>query len=223
MRRVETALEAAGLPPGFRVLDAGGGAGRHAAVMAERGYRPVVLDLAPAQLSSAGGRPGVAAVQGRTQRMPFRNGSFGLVYFHLSLHYGDYRAALREGARVLAPGGTLWVWTFPRSYLETSFIGRWFPSVRRRDLERFPAIPEVESALATIHLEPLEGADATETTRRPAGEWVAAVRAGFVSTLHLLPPEELAEGLERFVAAHPDPDEVLVTTIHYRGVAARRS
>lgn len=220
---METALEAAGLPPGFRVLDAGGGAGRHAAVMAERGYRPVVLDLVAAQLTTAAGRRGVVAVQGRTQLMPFRNDSFGLVYFHLSLHYGDYRVALREGARVLAPGGTLWVWTFPRSYLETSFMARWFPAVRRRDLERFPAIAAVESELVALRLEPLEAAEATETSRRPAGEWVAAVQAGFVSTLHLLPPEEVAAGLERFVAAHPDPDEVLVTTLHYRGVAARRT
>jgi hypothetical protein len=48
-----------------------------------------------------------------------------------------------------------------------------------------------------------------EVRKRPAGEWVAAVESGFVSTLQLIPPEELRAGLDRFVATHPDRSRIV--------------
>jgi hypothetical protein len=38
-----------------------------------------------------------------------------------------------------------------------------------------------------------------------AGEWVAAVEAGFVSTLQLVDEDELRTGIAAFCQAHPDP------------------
>ena len=62
----------------------------------------------------------------------------------------------------------------------------------------------------------------TERITRTAGSWVAAVGAGFVSTLHLLDPSEVASGVATFTAAHPDPDEVVDYDIAYRRVSSTR-
>ena len=43
-----------------------------------------------------------------------------------------------------------------------------------------------------------------EFVQRSASDWEAAVRAGFVSTIQLLSPAELARGLAAFRTAYPD-------------------
>jgi hypothetical protein len=61
--------------------------------------------------------------------------------------------------------------------------------------------------------------DARERVERTAGEWREAVEAGFVSTLQLLPPGELAAGLQRFGSAHPDLDQTIAYDLQYRSVS----
>jgi hypothetical protein len=47
------------------------------------------------------------------------------------------------------------------------------------------------------------------------------VRAGFVSTLQLLTPEEIAAGMAAFAAAHPDPTERVDYELRWTWLAAR--
>jgi hypothetical protein len=68
----------------------------------------------------------------------------------------------------------------------------------------------------------VEQEGATEEVTRRAGAWVAAVRAGFVSTLHLLDSTEIEAGLRAFATAHPDPDAVVVYSLDFRRVSAMR-
>ncbi len=49
---------------------------------------------------------------------------------------------------------------------------------------------------------------------------MAAVRAGFVSTLHLLSADQVTAGLNAFAAAHPDPDELVSYRLAFRRVSA---
>jgi ubiquinone/menaquinone biosynthesis C-methylase UbiE len=115
--------ERLGLRPGDRVLDLGCGFGRHAFEAARRGARVVAVDRGDVELkevdhtfaamSDAGEITGVAArsagaVQGDALALPFRNGAFDRVIAAEVLeHIDDDRAALRELARVLRPGGTM--------------------------------------------------------------------------------------------------------------------
>ena len=63
------------------------------------GHRPVVLDPAREMIRPAAER-GITVVRGVSQAMPFRDKSFDLAWFHLSLHYGNWAEAVDESIRV---------------------------------------------------------------------------------------------------------------------------
>ncbi len=96
------------LPTGGRLLDAGGGTGRVAAALRPLVGALVVSDLSPRMLLEARAKPGLLPVRGRTERLPFPEGSFDRVLVVDALHhFGEQREALRDLLRVLAPGGRL--------------------------------------------------------------------------------------------------------------------
>ena len=106
----------AGLRPGMRVLDVGGGVGGPARTLAsEFGCNVTVLDLsAPfcragemlTERTGLGGR--VTFLQGDALALPFGDGSFDLVWTqHSSMNVPDKRRLYAEIKRVLRPGGRL--------------------------------------------------------------------------------------------------------------------
>jgi ubiquinone/menaquinone biosynthesis C-methylase UbiE len=199
----------ASLSAGSTILDVGGGPGHHAAVWAEQGHHPIVLDPTQKMTLPAADR-GLPVVLGVSQALPFRSDVFDLVWFHLSLHYGDWRLALDEAVRVCKAGGGVEIWTLSEDHHAASLLARWFPSVQRIDLARFPDGGHVERYLddrATA----VSRSRVVEQKTRPAGDWLAAVEAGFVSTLQLIDADELEAGLAGFQRAYPNP----VTEIDY--------
>jgi SAM-dependent methyltransferase len=220
-RRAEAAARGAALGPGLLAVDVGGGRGDHAAVLASTGARAIVVDRSPAMVREARER-GVEAVVGDGRRLPLGDGAVALVYFHVCLHYGGWAEMLGEAARVLRPGGRVTAWTFAREHFRQSLLARWFPSIATIDEARFPDPDLLVARLWALGLEGVTQTAETETTSRRAGDWLEAVRAGFVSTLHLLDPAELQAGLARFQEEHPDPGEVLHYRLWYRGVSGRK-
>jgi SAM-dependent methyltransferase len=208
----------ADLPPVSVILDAGGGPGHHAAVWASQGHLPVVLDPAEEMTAPAGDR-GLAVVRGVSQAIPFRDGTFDLVWFHLSLHYGDWRRALDEALRVTHRGGRIEIWTLGADHHSASLLARWFPSVPRIDAARFPDPAAVESYLAE-QAASVARSEVVERRYRLAGEWLAAAEAGFVSTLQLIDAEELQAGLAGFRQAYPDPTTEIGYEVRFDRIVA---
>ncbi len=119
------------LRPGDLVLDAGCGEGRHCFGALERGARVVGVDLDRAALRKASGalrfrahelsRLG-AVLQGDAFRLPFRDASFDrVICSEVMEHVHDFRAAARELARVVRPGGTFAV-TIPTATSEHLYL-----------------------------------------------------------------------------------------------------
>ena len=104
--RVQAILSEVG--EAFRILDAGCGKGRYAALIKQ--HRPsaqvVALDVSAEMLRHV--PPGIEALEGNLQDLPFANGDFDLVYCVEALeHVPNPKAAIAEMARVLTPGGRL--------------------------------------------------------------------------------------------------------------------
>lgn len=109
---LEAMLAAGSLRGDERILDLGCGAGHTALAFAERCREVVAFDLTEAMLQQAAalaaerGLTNLRFQQGDVCALPFGDAEFDLVTSRLSAHhYADPRAALREVARVLVPGG----------------------------------------------------------------------------------------------------------------------
>lgn len=110
----EVAAERHGLVAGMRALEVGPAGGYLTAAAAkavEPGGRLVSLDLQLGFLQTLRSRLGVTATRlvcADASRLPFRQGSFDLVFVaDVMGEIPDKRGALREFARVLRPEGTL--------------------------------------------------------------------------------------------------------------------
>jgi SAM-dependent methyltransferase len=210
---------AAGLGVGDVALDIGGGTGMHAAAWKGTGLLPVVIDPSAAMLAAV--PPGVAAIRAVGQRLPFRSGTCALAYFHLSIHYGDWRTSVAEAWRVLRRGGRLEIWTLGEDHHRQALIMRYFPQLLEVDLGRFPDPSDIAGWVG--HL----GGDATvrtsiEPKEMVAGRWEEAVRARFISTLQHLSDTEVEAGITRFRDDHPRPDAVVSYNLIFSRVAATR-
>jgi SAM-dependent methyltransferase len=100
---------------GLRLLDAGCGAGAHAALLVERGATVTGVDQSPAMIDIASGRLSGNARFLRAdlgEPLPFEDGSFDAVLASLVMHYlRDWGPTLRELHRVLVRDGRLVVST----------------------------------------------------------------------------------------------------------------
>jgi SAM-dependent methyltransferase len=96
---------------GKGVLDAGCGAGAHAAALIERGARVTGIDASTGLLAIAAERLGDAAdlhVADLAGVLPFADDTFDVVLVSLVMHYlQDWAPTLREFRRILLPGGLL--------------------------------------------------------------------------------------------------------------------
>src|SRR5215207_9836807 len=118
-------LDALGTRSIRNLVDLGTGTGRMLQLLAPRAHRTVGLDASHAMLSVAranlekAGLRGIELRQGDIYAPPFPRDTFDLVVIHQVLHYLDDPArAIREAARLVAPGGRILVVDFAPHNLE---------------------------------------------------------------------------------------------------------
>jgi ubiquinone/menaquinone biosynthesis C-methylase UbiE len=142
LERIRSLIE----PDGTRLLDLGGGTGATTVTFGKGARELVVLEPDVRKISRGrdAGAP-VTFIPGVAEALPYGVGRFDRVVSLMSFHHflqGD--EALREAARVLAPGGRLVVYDFDRSTLSGKWVaffeghlGRHpMPFVTGVDLER---------------------------------------------------------------------------------------
>ena len=104
---------------GKRVLDIGCGLGGKTVAYAEAGARVTGIDISPENISRGVEFARARSVEslfaaGDARRLPFVDGSFDVVIANDSLeHFADPAAALRELARVLVAGGSIFLFFTP--------------------------------------------------------------------------------------------------------------
>ncbi len=145
-----------GLRSGERLLDMGAGGGRHAYECLRRGAHVTAFDLDAAELKDvmsvmramidAGDLPpgtSSGTCNGSALELPFADGAFDrIIAAEVLEHIDDDRAAIRELARVLKPGGAIAV-TVPR----------WFPELMNWALSDEYHAPAVEGGHVRVYRE----------------------------------------------------------------------
>jgi ubiquinone/menaquinone biosynthesis C-methylase UbiE len=178
--------------PGARALDVATGGGHTALALQDAGCRVVALDATAQMLSGLAGS-GLGLVMGDAQRLPFRDGSLDVVASRIAPHhFPDLPAFCAEAARVLRPGGALYVFdlTSPADQHAAALVNR-LETLRDPSHVWSHSLPRWRSALdgAPLHVERLE-----ETSSTFALEpWIA--RAA-------MPPERDEEA-RRILREHP--------------------
>jgi ubiquinone/menaquinone biosynthesis C-methylase UbiE len=156
---VDWIVERARLGPGRTLVDVGAGTGKLSRLLTASGARIVAvepIDEMRAQLLRAA--PGVEAVDGTAEELPFADGSVDVVTAATAFHWFDLDRALPEIHRVLRPDGLLvLVWNvrnlddpLQRSLEELLLTMRSTPTSRgeqawREPLARSPLFGEIES------------------------------------------------------------------------------
>jgi ubiquinone/menaquinone biosynthesis C-methylase UbiE len=126
-------LDQAGARPTGRVLDAGCGGGGMPLSFAEEADQVVAIDIvnrfgdAGVRLAGERGARNLQFLQADGQALPFKTAAFDWVFSHAVIeHVADAPRYLRECARVLRPGGHMYLSTAP--YL--SFAGAHLPRLK---------------------------------------------------------------------------------------------
>jgi len=185
-----------------RLVDVGCGTGRFAAfAKARRGGRVWGVDPAPEMLRRARARPdagGIGWKQASAERLPFTDGWFDAAHMHLVVHtLPDRPAALAEIARVLMPCGRMAVATFAMEHFQRFFLNPYFPSIAAIDGARFPEPAILTEELGVAGFREAAVERISQPVSAEPRDVLERVRGRYISTLHLLPPAEYADGLAR--------------------------
>lgn len=103
--------------PGKRVLDAGCGHGRYLPAFRSLGAEVVGLDIGrgPELAGVPLDQAGMHVVQGSVLAPPFQPDSFDLVFSDGVIHHTpDAKGAFLRLARLVKPGGAIYIWVYPR-------------------------------------------------------------------------------------------------------------
>lgn len=189
------------VPPGLAVADIGTGTGVLALELARAGLRTVAVDHSAPMLEAAraklerAGLDGVDLRLGEASALPLEDGEVDAAFAHMVLQYvPSPEEALREMARVVAPGGRVVVIDFvqhDRDWMRQELGVLWLGFPVEEVKAHFGAAG-LEDIAVEIQPSPSRGADLPETfiasARRPAAEGVASRGAG---------PAPAAGGAER--------------------------
>jgi SAM-dependent methyltransferase len=195
-------------------LDIGCGTGRYTRLLRALlpdGSRLAASDVSAAMLAqltagSRGHAGGVVPLLAAAEQLPLRAASLDLVTAFNCVHHFDLGRFLTAAARVLAPGGQLFIYTRTPQQNARTIWGRYFPGFTEHEQRlhseaAFRAAVRRTGGLTVV---------ATQIFRHPrsstAGRLQAQAEGRHYSTFSLYPPEELRAAIATFLARLPGPE-----------------
>jgi SAM-dependent methyltransferase len=195
-------------------LDIGCGTGRYARLL--RGLLPDGSRLAAADVSAAmlaqlraashGHALGVVPLLAAAEQLPVRTASLDLVTAFNCVHHFDLARFLAAAARVLQPGGQLFIYTRTPQQNARTIWGRHFPGFTEHEQRLHNEAAIRDAVRRTDGLTMI----ATQTFRHPrtstAERLGAQARGRHYSTFSFYTPQELRAAIATFLARLPSPE-----------------
>jgi SAM-dependent methyltransferase len=195
-------------------LDTGCGTGRYSRLL--RGLLPdgsllVASDVSAAMLAElkAGNHDhalGVVPLLSAAEELPLQTASLDLVTAFNCVHHFDLGRFLTAVARVLAPGGQLFIYTRTPQQNARTIWGRYFPGFTEHEQRLHNEAAFRDAVSRTDGLKVV----ATQTFNHPrlstAGRLRAQAEGRHYSTFSLYTPEELRASIATFLARLPSPE-----------------
>jgi len=195
-------------------LDVGCGTGRYTWLL--RGLLPPGSQMAAADVSAAmlaqlatgqrGRAAGVVPMRAAAEALPLRRDSLDVVTAFNSVHHFDLGGFLAAAARVLRPGGQLFILTRTPQQNERTIWGRYFPGFTERE-QRLHSQAALCDAISRASGLTVAAAQTFAHRRTSTPERLRAQAAGcHYSTFSLYPALELRAAITAFLARLPGPE-----------------
>ena len=140
----------------LKLLDVGCGTGNYLSAVSPKLGKCIGIEFNEGMLAQAQAKemPGVELSQGSALDLTrFEPGSFDLVIMTQVLHHlepEDHNQVLQQIARVLAPGGALWMSTqTPHQHMDGFWWTPLIPKASAKVAARFPGLPELTKAMTS--------------------------------------------------------------------------
>jgi len=195
-------------------LDVGCGTGRYTRMLRAllpEGSRLAASDLSAAMLAQlkAGNRGhtrGAAPLLAAAEELPFRTASLDVVTAFNCVHHFDLDRFLTAVARVLKPGGQLFIYTRTTQQNARTIWGRYFPGFTEHEQRLHSGAAFRDAVRRTGGLKMV----ATQTFQHPRSSTAARLQAQaegrHYSTFSLYTPKELRASIATFLARLPGPE-----------------
>jgi SAM-dependent methyltransferase len=201
--------------PGFPVtgLDIGCGTGRYTRPLHRllpQGSLLLASDVSAAMLAQLtagqhGRAPGVAPLRAAAEQLPLRAASLDLVTAFNCVHHFDLARFLAAAARVLRPGGQLFIYTRTPQQNARTIWGRYFPGFTERE-QRLHSEAALRDAIRRTGGLTVVATQAFRHRRSSTAERLRAQAEGrHYSTFSLYTPEEFRASIAAFLARLPGP------------------
>jgi SAM-dependent methyltransferase len=195
-------------------LDVGCGTGRYSRLLRELlpdGSRLAASDvsapmLAELQAGNHGPATGVVPLVSTAEELPFRTASLDVVTAFNCVHHFGLGRFLTAAARVLRPGGQLFIYTRTPQQNARTIWGRYFPGFTEHEQRLHSETAFRDAVQRTDGLEVI----AAQTFRHPRSSTSERLRAQVegrhYSTFSLYTPDELRASIATFLARLPTPE-----------------